>query len=276
MDFDLDKLLTEVGFDEADLPAAKELFAKGERTANLGKKTLLLGDYSRKMDDLRKTEEAIATKQTALDDLISQNLNFKSEAEKAVHAAEVRATQAELRGLKAAKLAGYEDLSEVDVDDTKAKKTAPDFAELDKKYVGADALNRVAMGALEYQEALHEISLDHQELFGKPLRNAKNLREEWSKDFARDNKTTIFDTAERLFKFSEARAKRDADTKNAEFEKGWKEREAKLREEYSAIPGQVPRRLDEATSPLLRGKSKDKDPERGVKAAYASLQDRAA
>lgn len=219
-EFNLDEFLAEREFeDDVEKAVVTKFFSKEKnQRAVLAQKA-----FDRKMDaakaEAQSAVQALADKQAVLDDLVTRNIGYKGDAEKALEEFKTK-TEKEIRVLKgkavkAAELAGLE-LDEIEVDDPapKARKAAElDLSELDKKYVTGEDLNRIATGLVNLTNELEEIKDVHEELFGKKMTRTQRetLLDEHNKAITvaqRDKKPIpmLMQTADRLHEYSEKRS----------------------------------------------------------------------
>lgn len=291
-DFDLDKFLTEVEVeDDAEREVLKKVYGRAKNQGMV----LRQSEFDKKLNTAKQeaaaTLQALTDKQATLDQLITENINYKGKVDASVEAytAKTEKEVATLRAkaVKAAHEAGYE-LDDIEADELltppkKAKGSDIDLSALDSKYLSQDAANRLATGLTTFGLEMDDIKDTYEELNGKKITRAQKeeLMQEYGKDVALANKTgqpapRLTVTADRLFEFSGKRTASD----EARLKKLVDDAEARGRQKAIQEMGEsglpTPRRAGENISPLLRERTrKPTDPpvrDRAQKMALEALQ----
>lgn len=290
-DFDLDKFLGEVEVEAGEEETLRKFFSRDKNKGFV----LRQSDYDKKMNTAKAeaatAAQALADKQEVYDRLVTENIAYKGNADKAVSELKekMESELATLRGkaVLAAELAG---LSLDDIEDgtpipTKVKAKEFNIAELDGKFVKPEDLNRLATGHINLTLDLGDVQDVHEELIGKKMnrKDKETLLAEYSKDIAAANKVgaatpQLMQTADRLYEFSAKRG----ETETARIKKIETDAEARGREKAIAEMSErglpAPRRAGTG-SPIFNHTRKEGEKPvagRGVALAMKALNEKQA
>lgn len=253
VEFNLDEFLKD--FDLGDKgEVIKEVLSTEQNQKKLQGAVLRQSEFDKKMDaskaELQVKLDELGTKQKSLDELITKNIAYKGDVDKVVEKAVRERDAALAKATKAAKEAGYESLDEVDDDGytPKVKEPVINVEELTKqlgtKFVTPDSLDRLATGHINLILEIDEVGDTYQELHGKRLSRTQKaeLIKEFGKDFKDDQTVKIMDTADRLFKFGESRAKSEEERVKKLLEDARADERRKVAQEMSDQGLPAPRR----------------------------------
>ncbi len=280
-EFDLDEFLKDFDLgDKAD--AVKQVLSTDANKKKLQGAVLRQSEFDKKMNaakhDLSIKLGELETKQKSLDDLITKNIAYKGEADKAVQA-EIAKAQKEvnqLRGkaVKAAELAGYS-LDEIDAEEIAPRKPEIDLEAL-KKEIAKDSvspamLDRLATGHINLSLDLDDVKDTYQELYGKHITRAQKeeLLVEFGKDLNKDQTAKIITTADRLFKFGEKREEGDKARVAKLLEDARADERAKITKEMSDQGLPAPRRTGPISPIAIRTRKEGEKPTEGRGIALA-------
>jgi len=239
-------------------------FATPENLRYVGDGVLQKADYSRSMNELKEQETAIAEKEAAMLAHQEELTNWKTGADTTLQTAVTERDQLQQR---LRELSGAAPVKPAEP----AKNEPPP---IDTRYVKAEDFTKAVSDVMQFPlvtAELIDLNAEHQELFGKGLRDTKKLVESAIKE-----KRSIRDQWANQYKVEERRAEVAKKAHDDEINAVRLEERTKVLSEHSlpAVrpsdrpllvgPGMapVPARVEEAKRP---------DPMRGVKAAVSAF-----